>query len=164
MFFRILLFGSVATHLFISSSAKAQREPIVPRTLQVGLLARFDESTSKGLQLGEAIPAEKYSWRPAPGVRSIGEVLIHIDLGTITRLRTLARSPPSRSVTRPRGRLRERPTYSPFCEPQSATCIQLLIDSRRSSSSTQLRCSDSLRTTKTCISLASLTCMSTWDS
>lgn len=81
MSFRILLFGSVATHLLISSSAKAQSEPIVPKTLQAGLLARFDESTSKVLQLGEAIPAEKYSWRPAPGVRSIGEVLIHIGLG-----------------------------------------------------------------------------------
>jgi uncharacterized damage-inducible protein DinB len=33
---------------------------------------------SKFLQLAEAIPAEKYSWRPAPGVRSIGEVLMHV--------------------------------------------------------------------------------------
>ncbi len=28
--------------------------------------------------LAEAIPAEKYAWRPAPGVRSTGEVLMHI--------------------------------------------------------------------------------------
>jgi len=28
--------------------------------------------------LAEAIPAEKYSWRPAPGVRSISEVFMHI--------------------------------------------------------------------------------------
>jgi uncharacterized damage-inducible protein DinB len=28
--------------------------------------------------LAEAIPAEKYAWRPAPGVRSAGEVLMHI--------------------------------------------------------------------------------------
>jgi uncharacterized damage-inducible protein DinB len=81
MCFRILLLGSLAMHLFISSGARAQTEPIVPKTLQAGLLARFDESTSKVLQLGEAIPAEKYSWRPAPGVRSISEVLIHIALG-----------------------------------------------------------------------------------
>jgi len=32
----------------------------------------------KFLALAEAIPAEKYSWRPAPGVRSIGEVLMHV--------------------------------------------------------------------------------------
>lgn len=28
--------------------------------------------------LAEAIPAEKYSWRPAPGVRSVSEVLMHV--------------------------------------------------------------------------------------
>lgn len=30
------------------------------------------------VQLAEAIPAEKYTWRPGPGVRSTGEVLMHI--------------------------------------------------------------------------------------
>jgi uncharacterized damage-inducible protein DinB len=28
--------------------------------------------------LAEAIPAEKYSWRPGPGVRSVSEVFMHI--------------------------------------------------------------------------------------
>lgn len=28
--------------------------------------------------LAEAIPAEKYAWRPAPGVRSVSEVIMHI--------------------------------------------------------------------------------------
>jgi uncharacterized damage-inducible protein DinB len=30
--------------------------------------------------LAEAIPADKYSWRPAPGVRSVSEVYMHIAL------------------------------------------------------------------------------------
>jgi uncharacterized damage-inducible protein DinB len=30
-------------------------------------------------RLAEAVPAEKYSWRPGEGVRSIGEVYAHID-------------------------------------------------------------------------------------
>jgi uncharacterized damage-inducible protein DinB len=30
------------------------------------------------VSLAEAIPAEKYAWRPAPGVRSTSEVLMHI--------------------------------------------------------------------------------------
>ena len=30
------------------------------------------------LALAEATPAEKFAWRPAPGVRSIGEVYMHI--------------------------------------------------------------------------------------
>jgi uncharacterized damage-inducible protein DinB len=32
------------------------------------------------IALAEAIPADKYSWRPAPGVRSTSEVLMHIAL------------------------------------------------------------------------------------
>ena len=30
------------------------------------------------IALAEAIPADKYSWRPAPGVRSVSEVYMHI--------------------------------------------------------------------------------------
>src|ERR1700724_2090042 len=32
------------------------------------------------IALAEAIPADKYTWRPAPGVRSISEVYMHIAL------------------------------------------------------------------------------------
>lgn len=30
------------------------------------------------IALAEAIPADKYSWRPGPGVRSVSEVFVHI--------------------------------------------------------------------------------------
>lgn len=33
---------------------------------------------SRLVQLAEATPAEKYTWRPAPGVRSIAEVFLHV--------------------------------------------------------------------------------------
>lgn len=32
----------------------------------------------KMLSLAEAIPAEKFGWRPAEGVRSVGEVVMHV--------------------------------------------------------------------------------------
>ena len=35
-------------------------------------------TSGKILQLAEALPAEKYSWTPAEGVRSFGEVFAHI--------------------------------------------------------------------------------------
>jgi hypothetical protein len=38
----------------------------------------LDTLESKFLALADAIPAEKYSWRPAPGVRSIGEAFMHV--------------------------------------------------------------------------------------
>ena len=33
------------------------------------------------LQLAEAIPADKYSWRPAPKARSVSEALVHVGMG-----------------------------------------------------------------------------------
>ena len=30
------------------------------------------------VSMAEAIPADKYGWRPAPGVRSVSEVLLHV--------------------------------------------------------------------------------------
>jgi uncharacterized damage-inducible protein DinB len=61
--------------------ALAQTDPRMPRGLRDGLLARFDDATGKVLQLAEAMPAETYTWRPRPGVRSVSEVLIHIAQG-----------------------------------------------------------------------------------
>ncbi len=37
----------------------------------------LEGSTNKLLQLAEATPAEGFGWRPAEGVRSVGEVFIH---------------------------------------------------------------------------------------
>ncbi len=40
--------------------------------------ADFKDSQEKIISLAEAIPAEKYTWRPEEGVRSVSEVLMHI--------------------------------------------------------------------------------------
>jgi uncharacterized damage-inducible protein DinB len=45
------------------------------------LLQPFGELEQKVMSLAKAIPEEKYSWRPAPGVRSIKEVFLHIAYG-----------------------------------------------------------------------------------
>lgn len=41
-------------------------------------LANLDEVQEKVLELAESTPAEKFSWRPGRGVRSISEVYMHI--------------------------------------------------------------------------------------
>lgn len=41
-------------------------------------LAQQDRVEQEILGLADATPADKYGWRPAPGVRSISEVFIHI--------------------------------------------------------------------------------------
>ena len=46
-----------------------------------GYLPEFNHSSRQILQLAEATPAEKFEWRPAPGVRSVSEVYMHIAMG-----------------------------------------------------------------------------------
>jgi hypothetical protein len=41
-------------------------------------LIDLDTLQSKVVALANAVPADKYSWRPAQGVRSFGEVFMHI--------------------------------------------------------------------------------------
>ena len=45
---------------------------------QSELLANLADTEKKIVSLAEAVPAEKYSWRPMEGVRSVGEVYMHI--------------------------------------------------------------------------------------
>ena len=42
------------------------------------LLKNLDDTQKKIVSLAEAVPADKYTWRPAEGVRSISEVFMHI--------------------------------------------------------------------------------------
>ena len=41
-------------------------------------LGQLDDVSKKILDLAEAVPADKYSWRPEKGVRSVSEVYMHI--------------------------------------------------------------------------------------
>ena len=61
--------------------AACQTPAAAPRALtgvRGEILAQFDDAMSKVLQLAEAIPQEKYSWRPAAGVRSVSQALMHV--------------------------------------------------------------------------------------
>jgi uncharacterized damage-inducible protein DinB len=46
-----------------------------------GFNGEWNHVKSQLIQLAEATPEDKYSWRPAPGVRSIAEVYMHIAIG-----------------------------------------------------------------------------------
>jgi uncharacterized damage-inducible protein DinB len=47
------------------------------------------------MRLAEAMPAEKYTWRPAEGVRSVGEVFTHITAANYGVSRALGTPPPA---------------------------------------------------------------------
>jgi uncharacterized damage-inducible protein DinB len=51
------------------------------RAFQTDFLALLDDVQKKILSLEDAVPADKFKWRPAPGVRSIAEAYLHIAFG-----------------------------------------------------------------------------------
>jgi len=59
-------------------SAPALAQTMPASGFRTALIKQIDAEANKLISLAEAIPAEKYSWRPAEGVRSIGEVVAHV--------------------------------------------------------------------------------------
>lgn len=58
-------------------ASKPAEAKLPDRGVRAEFFADFAAVTGKLLQLAEAIPADKYTWRPQPGVRSVSEVLLH---------------------------------------------------------------------------------------
>ena len=52
-----------------------------PPELGQGWMAEYSLAARQLVALAEAIPEEKFKWRPEPGVRSTSEVLMHIAYG-----------------------------------------------------------------------------------
>ena len=49
-----------------------------PTGIRGEVLEQFNEAANKLVQLAEAIPQTKYTWRPMDGVRSVSEVFLHV--------------------------------------------------------------------------------------
>jgi uncharacterized damage-inducible protein DinB len=66
------------------------------RAFQTDFLGLLDDVQKKILSLEDAVPADKFKWRPATGVRSIAEAYLHIAFGNygITRAAT-GKEPPA---------------------------------------------------------------------
>lgn len=68
--------------LFAAMTAAALAAPVAAAQAQQGFMATMHRDISdmekKLVDLATAIPESAYAWRPAPGVRSVGEVLQHI--------------------------------------------------------------------------------------
>jgi len=77
---RTLLVASVVVIPTVARPAAAQDVPNREAALEIRkrFLMDLDTLQSKFLALSDAIPADKYAWRPAPGVRSVGEVFMHV--------------------------------------------------------------------------------------
>jgi uncharacterized damage-inducible protein DinB len=57
-------------------------------------LARVDVLAKKFVDLSERVPADKYGWRPAEGVRSISELFLHVAAVNYALPRVFGTQPP----------------------------------------------------------------------
>jgi uncharacterized damage-inducible protein DinB len=72
-----LRLSSVLAAGLVLSAASASAAD-VPSGMRALFLQQLADVEKKMNSLAAAVPAEKYSWRPAPGVRSISEVFTHV--------------------------------------------------------------------------------------
>jgi uncharacterized damage-inducible protein DinB len=88
----------------ITLPALARQQQAAPRTAPPAskpngfrgeVLADLDEVQDKIVRLATAMPAEKYTWRPAAGVRSVSEVYMHIAGGNYFLATFVGHEPPS---------------------------------------------------------------------
>lgn len=83
-----LLFAAVPSALATSSSSNHAAPPTAAAKatdtthpsydMKAQALLDLDDMHKKFVDLANAIPQEKFTWRPAEGVRSIGEVFLHV--------------------------------------------------------------------------------------
>jgi uncharacterized damage-inducible protein DinB len=59
------------------------------------VLAEVMIQEDKFTRLAEAIPAEKYTWRPAPDVRSFAEVFLHVSAANFNLYKLVGTPPPA---------------------------------------------------------------------
>src|SRR5574341_160624 len=84
--------------LAIASSASAQAAPPAPAAaasnFRTEALRLIEDAETKLTRLAEAIPAEKYTWLPGEGVRSMSEVFLHLSAGNFNIPRRLGTPAP----------------------------------------------------------------------
>lgn len=79
--------------LAVAAASAQKADPL--EGLGQGYDGEWSHVSRQLVSLAEAIPADKYSWRPGPGVRSTGEVFMHIVSSNFYFLGKMGHKPPS---------------------------------------------------------------------
>jgi len=74
----VLLLALGALALSVVAAVPAAAEESAESPVLAMIRGDWDNVSEKLESLAEAIPEEKYGWAPAEGVRSVGEVVIHV--------------------------------------------------------------------------------------
>jgi uncharacterized damage-inducible protein DinB len=90
---RIISASLLAVVLLWCSAPRAAAQAAAVSDLRAEVLFWIEDAETKLIRLAEAIPQEKYTWRPGEGVRSVSEVFLHVSGGNYS-LPRLAGTPP----------------------------------------------------------------------
>jgi len=75
---RLGIFFTAFALIATAGAARALAQASGGFDFKTASLADIKDSESKFVDLAKAIPADKYTWRPGEGVRSVSEVFLHI--------------------------------------------------------------------------------------
>ena len=78
---RIRAMGWVLAGLTVAAAAARADDAATLSGFRADAIGNMEYAAKELVSLAEAMPAEKYSWRPAPGVRSVSEVYMHVASG-----------------------------------------------------------------------------------
>jgi uncharacterized damage-inducible protein DinB len=91
---------SIAAALPLAATAAVAQVAPKGTGFKAEYLAELTVAEDHLVRLAEAIPADKYTWRPAAGVRSVSEVFLHVAGSNFNLPRTLGVVPKEGMLTR----------------------------------------------------------------
>ena len=95
-FFSLLILFATCFSLGAAVQEKPPATPVAPTSgPRLEFLDEVSYYEQRYLRLADAIPPEKFNWRPAEGVRTVGEVYMHIASVNYAYARMLGTPPPA---------------------------------------------------------------------
>jgi uncharacterized damage-inducible protein DinB len=88
---RFLAGAVLGVTMMLAQSPTPSAQPAGPGQ---GWMGEFEHAAQQILQLADAMPAEKFAWRPGPGVRSVSELYMHIAIGNYFLIGQAGMKPP----------------------------------------------------------------------
>jgi len=90
----LIVLAAICTHLAAQANPYKDGTPGVTG-YRSEVLAEVMIQEDKFTRLADAIPADKYTWRPAPDVRSIAEVFLHVATANYNLYKLVGAPPPA---------------------------------------------------------------------
>lgn len=98
---KVIFIGALGIFVLLIAKAPIVHPQSAPSSgFRAEFLSDWDDLSKKAISLAEAMPADKYTWRPKNDLRSVSEIYMHIAGGNFGVLRAAGVQPPEGIDTR----------------------------------------------------------------